>query len=329
MPVFCGNSEVNRQVLGYRSAGNMVSGDTIVRRVCVCEPCPLDIKLRVLTVTDDGSKQQGWKFPVRKFASIVGLTCLGLIVLLGLLETKLMYPAPSKENGNWKPDWLDYEEAFITTALGNRVHGWYVEHPRPKVVILLCHGNGEHVPFMAEELDFLRERYEASVLAFDYRGYGKSEGRPFEMGILADAEAAHSWLADRAGVPETEVFLWGRSLGGAVAVHLASCNGARGVVLDRTFCSMVDVAAHHYPLLPVRTLLSNRYPSHERIANYAGPIIQFHGRPDQVVPLKFGQKLFESSPAKDKQLFISDQMHHSSPWPDEYYMRVEEFFSRQ
>lgn len=280
-------------------------------------------------MSGDGSRNRSWKYRVWRLCTFLVVVLLGVAVLLAMLETKLMYPIPSKENGDWQPAWLDYEEAFITTSLGNRVHGWYVEHPRPRAVILLCHGNGEHVAYMAEELDFLRERYQASVLAFDYRGYGKSEGRPFEMGILADAEAAQAWLAERTGVPQDEVFLWGRSLGGAVAVHLASCNGARGVVLDRTFCSMVDVAAHHYPLLPVRTLLSNRYPSRERLAKYAGPIIQFHGRPDQVVPLQFGQELFDSSPATDKQLYISEDMHHSSPWPEEYYEHVEEFFARQ
>lgn len=256
---------------------------------------------------------------------MVGSLYLGIVIVLTLLETSMIYPAPGVEIGDWQPSWLKYEDANFETAYGNRLHGWFCEHPQPRAVVLLCHGNGEHVASMAEELEFLRERLRISVMAFDYRGYGKSPGKPFEVGVLADGEAARDWLSKRTGVPPESIVLWGRSLGGAVAVHLASQGGARGLILDRTFSSMVDVASDRFPWLPVRWLLSNRYPSVDRIQRYTGPLLQIHGQPDEVIPFRFGRKLFEAAPSEEKHFVASDQLTHNTPWPEEFYQRTDQF----
>lgn len=248
--------------------------------------------------------------------------------MLLLLETTLMYPAPHRTEGDWHPTWLAHEEANFASSDGTRIHGWYCAHPNPRAAVLLCHGNGEHVAFMAEEMSFLRDTFSVSVMAFDYRGYGKSSGRPFESGILADGEAAQRWLAKRAGLSANQIVLWGRSLGGAVAVHLAANEGARGLVLDRTFSSMVDVAASHYPWLPIRWALRNRYPSVDRIQAYTGPLMQVHGQSDQVVPLRFAERLFDAAPSLEKQLITSEDMTHNSPWPDAFYHSLDEFLDR-
>ncbi|MEM7475023.1 MAG: alpha/beta hydrolase [Planctomycetota bacterium] len=287
-----------------------------------------DVKLNLLQATFEFHRLERvpmWK-RVRRILLGVLFIYLGVVVVVAALEGYLMYPAPTAAQGDWDPSWLEYEDVEITTQAGNKIHGWYCEHPNATRVILLCHGNGEHVAYMAEELEFVREKYQASVLAFDYRGYGKSPGKPFETGILADGDAAQEWLAERAGVEPGDVYLWGRSLGGAVAVHLAAKNGAKGLVLDRTFNSMVDVAASHYPWLPVRLLLTNRYPSEKRIKNYNGPLLQFHGQPDRVVPFRFGRALFESAPGEDKTFVESEDMGHNSPWPAKYFAQVEQFF---
>ncbi|MEC8556579.1 MAG: alpha/beta hydrolase [Planctomycetota bacterium] len=249
---------------------------------------------------------------------------LAVVVIVAALESFLMYPAPSPQNGDWKPQ-LDYEDIEIKTAQGNMIHGWYLEHEAAERTILLCHGNGEHMGYLGEQLDELRKIYRANVFAFDYRGYGKSPGKPTEPGIIADGEAAHDWLAARSGIQASEVYLWGRSLGGAVAVHLASKNGAKGLIVDRSFNSMVDVASNHYPWLPVRLLLSNRWPSEERIQCYSGPMISIHGKPDNVVPYRFGRKLFEACPGDEKEFVLSENLEHNDYWPLEIYRKVLEF----
>lgn len=265
---------------------------------------------------------------LKKFSVTCALGYVGIVVLMMFLETMLMYPAPNKQDGDWNPSWLKYEEVSVLAEDGIKVHGWFCEHPDARGALMLCHGNGEHLAFMAEELAYLRERFSMSVLAFDYRGYGKSEGTPFESGILLDGEAMQAWLADRTGQKPGEVFLYGRSLGGAVAVHLGAKNGARGLILDRTFSSMVDVAADHYPWLPVRMVLRNRYASAKWIQQFEGPLLQFHGMPDQIVPFRFGKRLFDSCPSQDKHFVESMDLGHNDPWPEEFYDELTEFFER-
>lgn len=262
---------------------------------------------------------------LKKILIIAGVVYLGVVLVFVWLETTLMYPAPAMSQGDWNPGWLEFEEANFVTKHGNAVHGWYCEHPNPRAVVLLFHGNATDVASSAEELDFIRQRFAVSVMAFDYRGYGKSEGKPFQAGILADGLAAQEWLASQAGVSPESIVMWGRSIGGAVAVHTASVGGARGLILDRTFNSMVDVAATHYPWLPVRMFLSNRYPADQWIADYSGPLFQVHGRPDGVVPFQFGRRLFEASPSQQKQFVESPVLTHNAPWPDAYFGQVDEF----
>ena len=252
----------------------------------------------------------------------------GIVVVMMFLETMLMYPAPNPQDGDWSPSWLKFEEVTVASDDGVKIHGWFCEHPSPQGVLMLCHGNGEHVAFMAEELAYLRQRFSLSVLAFDYRGYGKSEGTPFESGILKDGEAMQEWLAERTSRTKDEVYLYGRSLGGAVAVHLAAKNGTQGLILDRTFSSMVDVAASHYPWLPVRFVLRNRYASAKWIARYQGPLIQYHGWPDEIVPFQFGKRLYDSCPSEMKQFVESNDLTHNGAWPEDFYGELAEFFAR-
>jgi len=262
---------------------------------------------------------------LRKIATVLATIYLGVLVLLMLLETTLLYPAPPPTQGDWQADWLDHQDVYFTSSDGTSLHGWYCPQVDALRSILFCHGNGEDVSNLADELDFLRRTYQANVFAFDYRGYGRSQGRPIEAGILADGEAAQRWLADRTGQEPEQIVLWGRSLGGAVAVHLASQHGAAALVLDRTFSSMVDVAASHYPWLPIRWLLRNRYPSIDKLPRYTGPLIQFHGQPDEVVPYRFAQALFAASRSTNKQFIASESLTHNDPWPDELYQRVQDF----
>ncbi len=262
---------------------------------------------------------------LRRLGVATAATYIGALIVLMLLENTLMYPAPATNNGDWEPTWLGHEEVHFESADGTRLHGWFCEHPAARGVLLLCHGNGEHLAFLADELEAWREEFGLSVMAFDYRGYGKSGGKAFESGILADGEAAQSWLAERTGQPPESIILFGRSLGGAVAVHLASQKGAKGLILDRTFSSMVDVAADMFPWAPVRWLLRNRYPSDEKILAYQGPLLQIHGLYDRVVPYRFAEKLFAASPSADKQLLTSDTLGHNDAWPDEFYQSLHAF----
>jgi len=262
---------------------------------------------------------------VRRVLIALAMVYLGMTLMLMAFERSMIYPAPPRDAGEWNPTWLDYEEVSLSSRDGTALHGWYLPHPDPVATLLFCHGNGEHLGYLAEELDFLRQRLRVNVMAIDYRGYGKSGGTPFEQGVLADGEAAQRWLAERTNQSPEDIVLYGRSLGGAVCVHLAATEGARGLMVDRTFGSMVDVAALHMRWLPVRWLLRNRYPSQSRIQRYKGPLLQIHGEADEIVPIEIARKLFDASPSQQKTWIAVPALGHNSPWPEKYYHDVDTF----
>ena len=194
--------------------------------------------------------------------------------------------------------------------------------------ILYCHGNGEHIAFNAELAARLRDSLEASVFLFDYRGYGRSAGRPSEAGCIADGRAAQHWLAARMGIKPDEVVVMGRSLGGGVAVALAAEEGAQALVLENAFPVMSDVAAMHYPWLPVRWVMDNRYDCISRIQTYRGPVLQSHGTSDELIPIDMARRLFDAAPGSAKRWIQFAGLGHNSDWPAEYYGDLRAFLDQ-
>jgi fermentation-respiration switch protein FrsA (DUF1100 family) len=246
-------------------------------------------------------------------------------LLLMLLERFLIFRPIHA--GDWQPSWLTYEEARFCAADGTRLYGWFLEHPRPRAVILYAYGSRGNLSLHALKADTLRRELGVSAMLFDYRGYGLSEGTPDEAGLLMDARAARAWLARRTGVAQRDVVLMGRSLGGAVAVDLAQ-DGARGLILENTFSSLPDVAAARYPWLPVRWCMRARFDSLHKIGRYAGPLLQSHYTGDPVVPLEFGRRLFAAAPDRDKVLLAWPGNEHGEyDWP-KYRAALRRFLDR-
>lgn len=249
-----------------------------------------------------------------------------LVVLLMLiwLENSLIYFPARYPAGWWDPPDQKLEDAEFTAADGTKLHGWYLPADEPQAVILFCHGNAGNLTHRVDVIEQLPRYANASLLLFDYRGYGKSEGTPDEAGVLADAWAARKWLADRAGVAESEVVLWGESIGGAIAVDLAAKDGARGLILEDTFTSLPDVAAYHYPLLPVRWLMKSRFDSLANIQRYDGPLLMAHGDADSIVPYSFGQRLFAA--AKEPKRFVTHPgADHNDPRDEAFWQELAAF----
>jgi fermentation-respiration switch protein FrsA (DUF1100 family) len=253
------------------------------------------------------------------------LVYLLILLAMMLLESWLVYPAPPVTLGDWKPTGLGHEDVWFESADGTKLHGWFVPHAAPRRAILYCHGNGEHIAFNADLAARLRDRLQASVFLFDYRGYGRSEGRPDETGCVADGRAAQLWLAERMGLKPSDIVLMGRSLGGAVAVALAADLGAAALILECTFSSMTDAAAHLYPWLPVRWCMDNHYDCMSQIGRYDGPMFHSHGENDELVPLACGRRLFDAAPSRIKRWLQFPGLDHNSPWPESYYDDLADF----
>lgn len=265
-----------------------------------------------------------WLPAVWRCARLVLIAYLFVVLLLMFFEESLIFFPTRFPEGDWTPPGLAFQDAEFKAADGTRLHGWYVEHEAPCAVILFCHGNGANITNRAGVLQILHDRVGASVLIFDYRGYGRSDGKPDEPGVLADARAARAWLAQREGIAETEVVLLGRSLGGAVAVDLAAADGARGLIVESTFSSIPDMAADIYPWLPVRWLVRTRLEVAGKIGDYHGPLLQSHGEDDTIVPCEQGRRVFAA--ANEPKEFIPLPGHgHNEPLPLSYYDKLAEF----
>jgi hypothetical protein len=184
------------------------------------------------------------------------------------------------------------EERGITAADGVRLHAWYAPPPADGPVLVWSHGNGGNIGGRGEVLLALAAA-EVGVLAYDYRGYGKSSGSPHEAGVYLDAAAAFDSEVTRGRDPRTLV-CFGESLGGAVSIELATRRPCGAVVVVATFTRLADVARRHYG--PLGGLAGNRFDSMARISRLSMPLLVAHGDADEIVPFELGQRLFEAAP---------------------------------
>ena len=204
---------------------------------------------------------------------------------------------------------LRFTDVAFRAADGERLHGWWVPASRPVIGhVLLVHGNagnvGDRVPHLA-----LLSAAGFDVLAFDPPGYGRSGGRPSELGTHRDARAARDALLLQQGVEAGRVLYLGESLGGAIALALALELPPAGLILQSTFTSVRDMARRHYPFLP-RALVPDAYPSRRRIPRLRAPLLVLHGARDDIVPLMHGEELYEAAPEPKRIVVFPDAGHN-------------------
>ncbi len=201
----------------------------------------------------------------------------------------------------------------LGTADGLTLTSWFRAADPGRPTIVFFQGNAGHIGnrgFKAR--GFLDAGY--GLLLTGYRGYGGNPGSPTEEGLYADGRAALAFLADR-GVAPGELILYGESLGTGIAVHLAAemaaDEPAGGLVLETPFSSIADVAASNYPFIPARWLVKDRFDSAAKIARVDAPVFIFHSRDDRVIPVRFGERLFEAAVEPKSSLWTDGGGHNA------------------
>jgi fermentation-respiration switch protein FrsA (DUF1100 family) len=204
---------------------------------------------------------------------------------------------------------LAFEELSLSTGDGQRLHAWWIAGRPPSVGhLLFCHGNAGNIGDRVLEAALL-SAVGFDVLLFDYRGYGRSTGRPQEEGTYRDARAALAALAGRPSVDRDRIFYLGESLGGAVALALAVQFAPRGLVLQSTFTSIRQAARHHYPFIP-SVLIPDAYPSLRLISRLRAPLLVLHGDRDEIVPVAHGRALLEAATVPKRMRVFSGLGHN-------------------
>jgi fermentation-respiration switch protein FrsA (DUF1100 family) len=233
----------------------------------------------------------------------------GVIVLMAVFERSLIYFPTRYPEGFWDTEAVargsgcTIEDEYFTADDGVHLHGWWcrrVSGGATDPVLLFFHGNAGNLSDRAGLAIELARRANAEVFIVGYRGYGRSEGRPDEEGLYLDARAAWRHLTQDGGVDPKRIVLFGKSLGGAVAVDLASRVPAAGLIVESSFTSVPDMARAHYPFVP-RFIIRTRMDSLAKIQSVACPKLFIHSRADEVVPYRLGRRLFEA--ASEPKLF--------------------------
>ena len=237
-------------------------------------------------------------------------------MILRWFENRQVY-APSRTfEANPRDLGRPFEEIFFHTEDGMCLDGWFFPahkgSPREHQVILLLHGNAGNI---SHRLDFYRAWLQlgANVLAFDYRGFGRSEGKPSEEGTYRDGQAAIRWLRERGYGPD-QIILLGKSLGGGVASELALREPVGGLILQSTFTSIPDLGSELFPWLPVRRLHRIHYNTMEKLPRLRVPLLVAHSLGDDLIGFHHAERNYAA--ANEPKLLWKIRGNHTSTLED-------------
>ena len=252
---------------------------------------------------------------VNSFLAVVVLVVAAyalLVAVVFLRQERLLYfpNIPSRAIGPG-PDsiGLAYDGVGLVTEDDVRLDAWFVPAPRSRGVVLFFHGNAGNISHRLDSLKIFHD-LQLSTLIFDYRGYGRSQGAVSEQGTYRDADAAWRYLTEERRIPASQIILFGRSLGGAVAAHLATRKGAAGLIIESGFVSVPDLAAKLYPWLPARWMARFKYATGDYLTDTSLPVLIVHSRDDEIIPFTQGQALFAL--AGEPKSFLQLQGDHNA-----------------
>ena len=233
---------------------------------------------------------------------ITGYAVLSFAVFL--FQSKLLYFPQEEIIADPGRVGLEYQTVNFITDDNVKLYGWYIPAADPRAVLVFFHGNAGNISHRLDSL-IIFHRLGLSTLIFDYRGYGQSGGDISEQGSYDDAAAALRYLVSERHIPQSDIILFGRSLGGAIAAHLASRSRPKALIIESSFTSIPDLAAELYPFLPVRLLSRFQYNTRQSLASVACPVLIIHSRDDEIIPFQQGRELFSAANTPKEFLEIS------------------------
>ena len=263
--------------------------------------------------------------PLSLALAFISIT-LGGLYMTGFIERRLIYHPEKGLASDPSKIGLAYEDVVFTTGDGVQLHGWFVPGSR-NLTFLWFHGNAGNISHRLGNLKEMHDELAVNIFIFDYRGYGQSQGTPSEQGTYFDAKAALDSLRSREDVPMDQIVYYGRSLGGAIAVELATQETPYGLVLESSFPSVPYMAQKANPFLPLWRLLRTKYDSAAKMPYLQAPLLQIHGDIDDTVPLEAGRSLFEAANTP-KEFYVIPGADHNDTYlvgGPPYWEKLREF----
>jgi abhydrolase domain-containing protein 17 len=238
-----------------------------------------------------------WKRLVR---SLVFIYTFFMVYVFFMADRMIFLPQPAS--------YEDTESIFKLPVSDNeKISAIHLPNPEADYTLLYIHGNAEDLGDIRPMLIRLQS-WGFSVFAYDYRGYGTSDGKPSERNAYEEAEAAYQHLTQQLGVSPDQVILYGRSVGGGSAVELASRHSVAGLILESTFTSAFRV------VVPVPILPFDKFPNIQRISQVDCPVLVMHGEADADIPVEHGQRLYDAAPEPKLSLWVEGAGHNDFTW---------------
>jgi fermentation-respiration switch protein FrsA (DUF1100 family) len=215
-----------------------------------------------------------------------------------------------------------YEDVFFPAEDGTRLHGWYVDGSDKRGVLLWFHGNAGNISHRLHNLKKLHDALQIPIFIFDYREYGRSEGDISKAGTFSDAQGAFTYLTTEKAFAPSSILLFGRSLGTALAVDIASREECLGLILEAAFTSTDDMMQRYFPFFPLLPQAAVKYDSLSIIHRIRSPVLFLHGQLDQTIPAAMARRLFDKAPPPKEFYEISGADHN-----DTYLVGGVEYFA--
>jgi abhydrolase domain-containing protein 17 len=259
----------------------------------------MNSKLKALFIGDFS-----WKRVIRSMFLIPICVLLGLLIIAAFFADRAIF-RPQVSSYKDTPDTIK-----LKTRDGEQISARYYENPNSSYTILFSHGNAEDIGMLEPFAWHLRD-LGVSVLTYDYQGYGTSSGSPSEENSYAAIDAAYDYLLTEKRLDPKRIILHGRSLGGGVAVDLASRKPVAGLILESTFTSAFRVITR-YPILPF-----DKFENIKKIGKVTCPVLLIHGTNDWTIPSYHGHRLFERANEPKQSLWVEGAGHNDVVHKDE------------
>ncbi len=204
---------------------------------------------------------------------------------------------------------LQYEDVYLSTKDGVKLNAWFIPSKGSRYTLLFSHGNAGNISHRIEKILILKS-LDFNIFIFDYRGYGKSGGRPSEKGLYRDIEASYDYLISKKRISPDSIILYGESLGGAVAIDLALREKVKAIITESTFTSTADVAKTVYPLFPTY-FISSRFDSLKKIKDIEIPKLIMHSKNDDIIPFSHSLRLYNNAPEPKKHIELKGDHNNS------------------